>query len=148
MKTWGEGRYSSIILDLSTKWRWVVNFTPSSFTPGQWDPGTRRIRCWVGPRSGLDASRKMSYICQESNLGCPTPSPSLYRLSYPGFPLCNRPILNFSNCSWIVLSIFVFFPQNRRPRFETGAGIAKNMRRLLLCLLLRHYVFQLQPEIP
>jgi hypothetical protein len=34
----GNGHTASSILNLSTRWRWVVNFTPSCFTPGERGP--------------------------------------------------------------------------------------------------------------
>jgi hypothetical protein len=33
MKAYGEWRYSSIILELGTRWRWMVNFTPLPLYP-------------------------------------------------------------------------------------------------------------------
>jgi hypothetical protein len=51
----GEWRYSSIILDLGSRWRRVVSFTPCRFTPGERAPGIHWIGGWVGPRAGLDA---------------------------------------------------------------------------------------------
>jgi hypothetical protein len=50
IKTYGEWGYSSTILDLGTRWRWVVGLTP-----GRTALGTHSIRGWVGPRAGLDA---------------------------------------------------------------------------------------------
>jgi hypothetical protein len=42
----GEWKYSSIIFDLGTRWRWVVNFTPQSLYPGEIVPGTH----WISAR--------------------------------------------------------------------------------------------------
>jgi hypothetical protein len=56
-----------LVLDLGTRWRWVVSFTPRPrFTSGERTPGT-----WVGPRAGLDAEarRKILYPCRGSNPG-------------------------------------------------------------------------------
>jgi len=56
MKTyWGRGSIAPRILDLGTRWRWLVRFTPGGFTPRGRAPGTHWIRGWVGPRAGLDA---------------------------------------------------------------------------------------------
>jgi hypothetical protein len=47
----------------------------------------------VGPRAGVDdvKQRKIYLLCQDSNPGRSTTSPSLYRLSYPGFlSYCKR----------------------------------------------------------
>jgi hypothetical protein len=54
------------------------------FTPLDKDSATHWIGGWLGPRAGLDAVEKRKILhCRESNPGCPTDSPSLYRLSYP-----------------------------------------------------------------
>jgi hypothetical protein len=50
----GEWRYSSTFLNLGTRWRWVVSFTPQLLYPGERAPGTHWIGGWVGPRAGLD----------------------------------------------------------------------------------------------
>jgi hypothetical protein len=51
----GEWRYSSTILDLSTRCRGVVSFMPRPLYPGEKAPSTHFIGGWVGPRAGLDA---------------------------------------------------------------------------------------------
>jgi hypothetical protein len=72
----GEWRYSSSIVDLGTRWRWVVSFTLREI-----GPGTHWIGGWVGPRAGLDAVEKRQiFPRRESNPGRPAHSPSLYRL--------------------------------------------------------------------
>jgi hypothetical protein len=53
-----EWRYSSTFLDLGTRWRWVVGFTPCRFTPGERAADTHWIGGWVGPRACLDPSEK------------------------------------------------------------------------------------------
>jgi hypothetical protein len=53
----GEWRYSSIILDLFTRWRWSASRT-GRFTPGEGTLGTHWIGGWVGLRDGLDAVQK------------------------------------------------------------------------------------------
>jgi hypothetical protein len=59
MKTyWGSGGIASRILDLGTRWRWVVSFTPRPLTPRERAPGTNWIGGWVGPRAVLDAEVK------------------------------------------------------------------------------------------
>jgi hypothetical protein len=45
---WGTG--DICILNLRTKWRWVVSFTPRPPHP----PGTHSIEGWVGPRVVLE----------------------------------------------------------------------------------------------
>jgi hypothetical protein len=44
-----EWSYSSTILDLGTRWRRVVSFTPSGFTSGERAPGTHWIGSWLVP---------------------------------------------------------------------------------------------------
>jgi hypothetical protein len=76
-----------LILNLSTRWGWVVSVTPRPrFTPGEKTPGTHWIAGWVGPRAGLDARarRKILCPCRGSNPGRPFRSQTLYRLSYRG----------------------------------------------------------------
>jgi hypothetical protein len=69
----GEWRYSSNIVDLYTKWRWVVSFTSRPLYPPV------SIRWKVGwDRASLDPVKK-------SNPGHLAHSLLLYRLSYPGF---------------------------------------------------------------
>jgi hypothetical protein len=46
----GKWRYSSTILDLGTRWRWVFSFTPLPLYPWGKSPGTHWIGGWVGPR--------------------------------------------------------------------------------------------------
>jgi hypothetical protein len=59
MKTyWGSGGIAPRILDLSTRWRWVVSFTPRPLYPRGREPGTHWIGGWVGPRAVLDAAVK------------------------------------------------------------------------------------------
>jgi hypothetical protein len=50
----GEWRYSSTILDLGTRWRWVVSFPPLPLYPAERAPNTHWRGGWVGPRVNLD----------------------------------------------------------------------------------------------
>jgi hypothetical protein len=69
----GEWRYSSI-LDLGTRWRWVISFTPRPFYPrGK----SRRYPLGRPPEPAWP-------LWSRENLSPRLPSPSLYRLSYPG----------------------------------------------------------------
>jgi hypothetical protein len=75
------------ILNLGTRWGWVVSITPRlRFTPGERTPGTHWTGGWVSPRAGLDAEarRKILCLCRGSNPGRPVCSQTLYCLSYPG----------------------------------------------------------------
>jgi hypothetical protein len=87
----GEWRYSSTILALGTRWRWVVSFMLLLLYPqgkSSWNPLDRRLD---GPqnRSGCCEEKKISCPWQELNPGHPTHSPMLYQLSYLGSsPVC------------------------------------------------------------
>jgi hypothetical protein len=81
MKTRADWRYSSTFLNLGTRWRWVVNFTPLPLYPRGKSPRYPSVGGWVGPTVGLDAMEKWKILyCRESNPGRPTHSTSLYRL--------------------------------------------------------------------
>jgi hypothetical protein len=67
MKMHGEWRYSSNILDLGTRWRWVVSLCRCHVTLGKQAPSTHWIGGWLGPRAGLDAARNWTPIPQPSN---------------------------------------------------------------------------------
>jgi hypothetical protein len=51
----GEWSYSSTILDLGTRRKWMVKFTLRPLYPQRKRLGINWIRGWVGPRTGLDA---------------------------------------------------------------------------------------------
>jgi hypothetical protein len=72
----GEWRYSSTILDLGTRWRWVVSYTPRPLYPEEILPGTHWIGGWVGPRAGLDVVEKRKILALsgfEPRRSCPLP---------------------------------------------------------------------------
>jgi hypothetical protein len=54
----GEWRYSSTILDLGVRWRWMVSSTPRPLFPGKSPPGTHWIGGWLRPTGSLDAMGK------------------------------------------------------------------------------------------
>jgi hypothetical protein len=54
--------YSSNILDLGTRLRWVVSFTPGRFYPGERSLGTQWTGRWVGAKAGLDAMEKRKIL--------------------------------------------------------------------------------------
>jgi hypothetical protein len=59
MKTyWRSGGIAPRILDLGTRWRWVVSFTPRPLYPRERAPGAHWIGGWVGPKAVLDAEVK------------------------------------------------------------------------------------------
>jgi hypothetical protein len=88
----GEEVWLLLILNLGTRWGWVVSITPRPrFTPGEMTPGTHCTGGWVSPRAGLDAEvrRKILCLCRGLNPGRSVRSQSLYWLSYLGsYPLC------------------------------------------------------------
>jgi hypothetical protein len=83
VESYGEGRYSSTILDLGTRWSWVVTFTPRLDYPLGRISRYHCIRGCIGPRACLNAMEKRKTSCpsQESNPDRPTRSPPLNRLS-------------------------------------------------------------------
>jgi hypothetical protein len=73
----GEEVLLLFILNLGTRWGWVVSVTPRPrFTPGERTPGTHWIGGWVGLRAGLDAGARRK-ICpyRGSNLDRPIVQP-------------------------------------------------------------------------
>jgi hypothetical protein len=76
--------YSFTILDIGTRWRWVVDFMPRPLYPS----GTHWVGGWVGPRPGLVNVEKIKFLTvpglELRTLVRPSSSQSLYRLSYPG----------------------------------------------------------------
>jgi hypothetical protein len=71
----GKWRSSSTVLDLGTRLRWVVNFTPRPlYSQGRKPPGTHLIGSRVDPRVGLDAGKKrrIPCPCRDSNLDSST----------------------------------------------------------------------------
>jgi hypothetical protein len=81
-----EGKYSynSTILDLGTRWMWMVSFTLYPQGKSSRYPLDRKLG---GPQSrcGRCGVKKISFLCRESNSSRPTRSSSLNRLSDPGF---------------------------------------------------------------
>jgi hypothetical protein len=55
----GEEVYLLLILDLDTRWGWVVSVTPwPRFSPGERTPGTHCTGGWVGPRLQTDSRQQ------------------------------------------------------------------------------------------
>jgi hypothetical protein len=76
----GEWRYSSTILDIVTRWRWVVTFTPRPHYPRG-----ESLRYPLSTRlSGLQG--RSGRCGEESNPSSAARSPSLYRMSYADAP--------------------------------------------------------------
>jgi hypothetical protein len=66
---WGGGGTAPRILDLGTRQRWVVSFTPRPLYPQANSPATHWTGGWAGLRASLDAvvKRKIPSLCQDSN---------------------------------------------------------------------------------
>jgi hypothetical protein len=83
----GEDVYLLLILDLCTRWGWVVSVTPRSrFTPEERTPITHCTGGWVGPRASLDteARGKILCPCRGSNLDSPVAQKNLKNLMFSG----------------------------------------------------------------
>jgi hypothetical protein len=52
---WGSGDIAQWILDLGTRWKWMVGITPRPLFFQEKSPGIHWIGGWVGSRAGLDA---------------------------------------------------------------------------------------------
>jgi hypothetical protein len=83
-KHMGEWRYSSTVLDLDIRSRWVASSTPRPLCPWGIVPGIHWIGGWLGPRATLDAvKRDKSCPFRQSNPGRRTRSLSLSPLLLP-----------------------------------------------------------------
>jgi hypothetical protein len=59
---WGSESIDPHFLDLGTRWRWAVSFTPWSLYPRGRAPGTHWIGGWVDPRAELDDVEKKKFL--------------------------------------------------------------------------------------
>jgi hypothetical protein len=97
------------ILDLSTRWRWVVSFMPQLLYPRERTPGTNWIGGWVGPKAGLDmvVKRKIPSLTGTHTLNHPACSPALYH-----WAMClNKTIVNWD---------FMVFQQCKFKSWSSG----------------------------
>jgi hypothetical protein len=100
----GEELLLLLILDLSTRWGWVVSVTPQlRFSPRERTPGTHRTGGWVGPRAGMDTEGRGKILSplpgiQPQSPGRPACSHTLYWLSYPALYLIMQQM--FYAISW------------------------------------------------
>jgi hypothetical protein len=90
------------ILDLGTKWEWVVRVTPRPRFP----PGTHWIGGWVGLRAGLDteARGKILCLCRGSNPGSLFCSQTLYWATPASGSTTRLSICIIRKC-WLVASL-------------------------------------------
>jgi len=58
MTYWGSVCIAPSILNLGTRWSWMVSFTPRPFYPWETAPTIKWIEGCVGPKAGLDAVAK------------------------------------------------------------------------------------------
>jgi hypothetical protein len=85
----GEEVQLLLILDLSTRWGWVVSVTPRPrFTPWETTPDTHCTGGWVSPRAGLDTKTRGKIHLplpeiEPRSPDRPARSQALYWLSYP-----------------------------------------------------------------
>jgi hypothetical protein len=71
----GSGGIAPIILDLDTRWRWLVSFSSQPLYSMGKRPLYPWIGAWVGPRTVLDEDKNLSLPGIETRPS----SPSLYR---------------------------------------------------------------------
>jgi hypothetical protein len=68
----GDWWYSCTILDIGTRWRFVISFTPQPIYPRKRTSSTHWIAGWVGSTAGLDTAEKRKILaCRKLNLGLP-----------------------------------------------------------------------------
>jgi hypothetical protein len=78
------------ILNLGSRWRWLVSFTLRPLYPRGKNSGTHWIGGWVCPRAGLDDVAKRKILsCRESKPGIPSRSLDATYMDWP------VPALNF-----------------------------------------------------
>jgi hypothetical protein len=81
-RQWREEVQLLLILNLCTRWGWVVSIMPRlRFTPVNWPSSTHWIGSWVG--LDTEARRKILCFCWGSNPSLPVCSQTLHWLSYP-----------------------------------------------------------------
>jgi hypothetical protein len=116
-----EWRYSSTILDLDTRWRWVVSFSPRPLHPRGKSPPHELDRRLSGPkyRSGRCGEKKNLLTLLGIENRPPARSLSLYRLSYPGSSLYSDTYFKTHSLTkyWIMwLYIAKYFKRTRWPQ--------------------------------
>jgi hypothetical protein len=70
---WGRWSIDPHILDLSTRWRWVISFTPQALYPRERGPGSHWINGWVD----TVMKRKIPSPCWTQTPNHPVCSPTL-----------------------------------------------------------------------
>jgi hypothetical protein len=104
MKMCGEWRHSSTILELSTRWRWVVSFTCQLLYPRGKIPRCPLDRRLGGPQNCSECCGEEKNVIpwSELNPNCPARSLSLYWLLFQDLLLVEYCLPYFLNSStWI-----------------------------------------------
>jgi hypothetical protein len=135
-----EWRYSFIILDVGTRWRWVVSFTPQLLYPRGKSPQYPLDKRLGGPqsRSRFCRMEKIFFPLLGIEPSRPARSQSLYQLSYLGSLLICSWIPNFKlrfqkigvdGHSTLLYSVKVWlrFPETRRIKCWRFANVSANI---------------------
>jgi hypothetical protein len=124
MKTWGRGGTAQHILNLGTRWRWVVSFTPRAFHPRRKNPRYPLNRRLGGPQSRSESGG------EEKKSLCPC------RESYPGRParslvtnLTELSRLLYTTFTWIIhikLNVKLLMAKSEDRRSGCSYPISRN----------------------
>jgi hypothetical protein len=112
--TWrlmGEQRYSSTVLDLSTRWEVSGQLTLRPLYPRRMSPqySLERRLCSPQSRSGRRGKERNLLPCQESNPGRPVSHPWLYRQSsLLGIRICTIVTYFMIRCIESVLMYYLY----------------------------------------
>jgi hypothetical protein len=122
----GRGGIAPTLLDLGTRWGWVVSVTPRP----RFTPGTDCTGGWVGPKPGLDteARGKILCPCRGSNPDRPVvqsvvrhytdwATPALYKTYMPvQLPQWHK------DSQWTPINCRIKFASLWTPQYEHGKG--------------------------
>jgi hypothetical protein len=119
---------NELILDLGTRWGWVVSVTPRPlFSPGERTPGTHCTGSWVGLRAGPDTEARGETLSLLPGIelrspGCPVHSRTLYWLSYPGPPINYTVTLKWV---WIRILVSEGGTSRNAGRYKGSTGVPR-----------------------
>lgn len=90
LKTYGEWRHSSTVLDLCSRWNWVVSFALLPLYPRGNGPATHYIGGRANTRASLNfmMQRKISYLSWKSNSDWSDVRPYTWSLCWLNWVLC------------------------------------------------------------
>jgi hypothetical protein len=100
-----EWRYSSTILDLGTRWWWVVSFTPGRSRSTRWIGGS------VGPRAGVDALEERKIFPSVRNR---TPAVQSVARRYTDWAIPTPIILTNMRTGFVLLRLLCWISQISR----------------------------------